>query len=140
MIAAHRDLDPLLNRDVVPVRHHHVRRRPDRQDRDFRRIDDRRELVNPEHAEVGYRERRARVFLRLELPFARALGELAGFSGDLAHPLAVGVENHRDDQSIRCRDGHAQMHSVMLPDLVAEPVRVDLGVLRAVLSHVGRRR
>jgi retron-type reverse transcriptase len=53
VVAAHRDAKALLYREAVRTRYDDVLRGADREDRDFRRIDDRRELVDPEHTEVG---------------------------------------------------------------------------------------
>ena len=52
------------------------------------------------------------------------------FGGDLAHALPVGVEDHRHDQPVVRRDGHAEVDAVVVADAVAEPVRVHFGMLR----------
>src|SRR5690242_8427482 len=49
----------------------------DRQDRRVRRIDDRRELADAVHAEIGDCRRAALIFVRLEFFLARAGGEFA---------------------------------------------------------------
>src|SRR5215207_7524273 len=103
--------------------------RPNGENTDLRRVDDRRELINAKHSEVRDGERRASVFVRLELPVSRAFGELSRLLRDLTHTLAVGIEDHGRDQTLVDRDCHPEMDAIEVPDLVTEPVRVDLGVL-----------
>ena len=101
----------------------------DGEDRGLGRIDDRRELVDPEHAEVGDRERRAGVLLRLELPLARELGELLALR---ARSRACACDRRRRSRARSsrlpwrrpCRGARD-----CTADAVAEPVRVDLGML-----------
>ena len=52
MITAHRDAETLLDLEAACVGHHDIRCGADRQDPNLRRIDDRRELIDTEHAEV----------------------------------------------------------------------------------------
>ena len=44
--------------------------------------------------------------------------------------LLIGVEDHGHDQPVVGGDGHAEVHAIVVADLVAEPVRVDFRVLR----------
>ena len=60
------------------------------------------------------------------------------FGGDLAHPLAVGVEDDRHDQPVVRRDGHAEVHAGEVADAIAEPVRVALGMLASAVATAFR--
>ena len=55
----------------------------DRQDAALRRVDDRGELLDAEHAEVGDREGAALELLELQLAGAGARGEVLHLGGDL---------------------------------------------------------
>jgi uncharacterized repeat protein (TIGR01451 family) len=130
MIATHRYAEPLPNHDAAVHDDRLVLGASDRKDASFRRIDDRRELIDrPEHAEVGHRERRSGVLLRLELSLTGELGELANFLRDQPHRLPIGVEDHRHDETVVGRDSDAEVHAVEVANLVAQPVCVDLGML-----------
>src|SRR5689334_13674868 len=98
MVAAHRDAHARAHGERTIDYHGHVGHRTDGEDRDLRRIDDRRELVDPEHAEIRDGRGRARVFLRRELALTRALRELAGLARDLADALAIRIGDDRRDQ------------------------------------------
>src|SRR5207237_9883292 len=93
---------------------------------DFRWIDDRRELIEAEHAKVGDGEGRASVLLRRELPLTRALGEIFRLAGDVPQGHAVGVEQDGSDQPIFDSHCHGDMDSVEMTNLVTQPVRVHL--------------
>src|SRR5688500_1990986 len=129
VVAAHGDPHSLAMDELAVDYDGFFFERADREDADLGRIDDRRELVDAEHAEVRDGERGARVLLWLELPLAGALRELACLTGDLAHALAVGVEDDRGDEPFLDGDRHPDMNAIEVADLVAEPMRVDLGVL-----------
>ena len=55
----------------------------DREDAALRRVDDRGELADAVHAEIGDRERAALELLELQLAGAGARGEVLGLGGDL---------------------------------------------------------
>ena len=58
VVAAHRKADALFHGKVSTHWHDDVFRRADGKNPDFRRIDDRRELRDPHHSQIGDRERR----------------------------------------------------------------------------------
>src|SRR4030081_1010325 len=97
---AHRETDALAADGLPLLDHELVVTGPDRDDPRLWWIDDRRELIDPEHAEVAHRERRAGELLRLELPLARALGQLLRLARDLAQALSIGVPDGGDDQPL----------------------------------------
>src|SRR4051812_34048800 len=66
VIAAHRYPQPLVYAYLSTAHDRLVLDRADGKDPRLRRIDDRRELVDPEHAEVRHGECRAGVLLRCE--------------------------------------------------------------------------
>ena len=96
----------------------------------FRRVDDRGELVDAEHAEVRYGECCAGILLGQELALTCPLGEIARLPGNVPERQTIGVEQYRCDETVFHGDGHRDVDAIELTDLVVEPVRVDLGVLR----------
>src|SRR5215216_2923622 len=64
----------------------------DREDRRLWRVDDRREVLDPEHAEVRHRERAARELRRRDRLLLDLADHRTGVAGDLAERLLVGVE------------------------------------------------
>ena len=105
-----------------------VLHRADREDRDLRRIEHRRELLDAEHPEVGDRERPALHVRQRELVVARAADEIGARAGDLLHRPAVGVADHRDDQALRRGDRDPDVRVRVALDLLAGERRVDRDV------------
>src|SRR5688572_13863143 len=90
VIAAHRDAHAIAHDRLAVDDDELLLTRADGEDAGLGGIDDRGELVDAEHAKVAHREGGAGELLGLELPLARALGELLRVARDLAHALAVG--------------------------------------------------
>src|SRR5437763_14852562 len=109
MVARHRNPHQ-LSHDDLPVAHDRARRhRADGEDGGLRRVDDRRELVYAEHAEVADGEGRAGVLFGLEAAAARSLGEPAYLAGDLADRLRVRAAHHGRYQPVLYGDGDADV-------------------------------
>src|SRR5690606_3763160 len=81
----------------------------DAEDRDLRRIDDRREERAADAAEARDGEYAALHLVGLELPFAGPRAQLAELGGDLVHVLAVRIPNHRDDEPVLRVHGEPEM-------------------------------
>src|SRR5688572_28934999 len=70
MVAAHRHTHAWAHHDLAVLYYRPFLDSADGDDSGLRRIDDRRELVNPEHSEVRDRERCARILLWSQLLLA----------------------------------------------------------------------
>src|SRR6185312_4361523 len=95
----------------------------------FGRIDYRSELIDAEHAEIGDRERRSRVFLGLESALARASGQLSRLRCNVRETLFVRVEDDWSDEAFFDSDSHSDVYAIELPNRVAGPVGIHFGVL-----------
>ena len=84
VIARHGQPEPPPHRELAFVRHRLLHDPPDGQDPRLRRVDQRRELIDVEHAKVGNGERAPRVFLGREPALACPRGEVVRFGRDLA--------------------------------------------------------
>ena len=116
--------------------------RADGEDRDLRRVEHGDELLDAEHAEVRDRERAALEVVLLQLVVARALHEVGARAGDLGDAQALGVADHRDDETLRRGDGDADVRARVDLDLAVDVVRVDVAVAherrgRHARQHVG---
>src|SRR5436309_2054175 len=100
VVAGHRDSHQLAHDDLAVADDRPGRHRADGEDGGLRRVDDRRELVYAEHAEVAYREGRAGVLFGLEASAARALGKLAHLARDLPDRLRVRAAHDRSYQPV----------------------------------------
>src|SRR6185437_557878 len=129
VVTAHRNAQPLPNHEITIDDNRLLLDCADSEYPCFRWIDYRSELIEPEHSEIGDRERRARVLLGLQSPLTRASCKLARFSGNVGQPLFVCVEDDRCDETFLDRDSHADVHAIELPYRVPAPVRVHLGML-----------
>jgi hypothetical protein len=63
-------------------------------------------------------------------PITGETRELFDLRGDLTHRFAIGVEDHRYDESIVGRHRDAEVHAIEHTNAIAEPVRVHLRMLR----------
>src|SRR5205085_11512104 len=129
VVARHRDAHQLPH-DDLPVAHDGFgRHRADGEYGGLWRVDDRRELVYAEHAEVADGEGRARIFFGLEFSRASAPGQLAYLSRDLPDGLRLRAANDRSYQPILYRDCDADVRpSVIAYGLILKR-RVDGRVL-----------
>jgi hypothetical protein len=91
-------------------------------DRDFRRVDDRREIGATDPAQARYGECAALHLIGLELAVARKLGEITHLLGDLDHALLVGIANDRHHEALRRVSGKADV-IVFLQDEILAPER-----------------
>ena len=96
----------------------------------FGRVDDRGELVDAQHAEVRDGERRPCVLLGHQLALTSSLGKVASLLGNLPQRQAIGVEQDGRDEAVFDGYSHSDVDAIELADLVGEPVRIDLGMLR----------
>src|SRR5215213_9734823 len=102
----------LLPRDhAAALVHRRLRgERADREDRGLRRVDDRGEALDTEHAEVRDREGAAGELGRGHLLLAHAFDQAARLARDRAERLLVGVEDRGDHERVLRRHCHAHVH------------------------------
>ena len=93
----------------------------------LRLVDDRHPEERPEDAGVRDRERAAADFVRLELLRARARREIRDRAAQAEQVLLVGILDDGDDQSPVERDRDAEVHVLVIDDVVAVDRRVDDG-------------
>ena len=135
MVARERDTHDLA-RHELPVDHGGTRPGgADGEDRRLRRVDDRLEVGDVEHAQVGDREGGALDLALLELAGAGAPGQVARLAADLAHRLGVGLVQHRHDQAVVEGDRDADV-GVRVVDVLA----VHVGAVRLGVLDQGQRR
>src|SRR5688572_16251934 len=116
MVAAHRYSHTLANCESAI---HYDRLRLDAahsENSRLRRIDDRSELIDSEHAEVGDGERRAGVLLGCEPALPRESRKVFRFRGDLSYRFAVSVEDDGRNEPCLSRDSHSDVYPVEMPD------------------------
>src|ERR1019366_378586 len=82
---------------------------PDAEDSGLAGIQNRRERVDAEHAEVGYGKRASGYVFEFELTGARLFAECAAFERDLPKRLALGAIHDRNDQPLVECDGDADV-------------------------------
>src|SRR5687768_11440334 len=129
MVAAHRHPHSLSHHDL-PVDNDRFRLySADSEYSRFRWIDDRREVLDAEHAKVRYRESRACVLLRCQLSLAGEPGEMLRFGGDLTDTFSVCVEDHRCDQTFVDGDSHCDVYTVEMTNPVACPVSIHFRMI-----------
>src|SRR5208282_5663973 len=92
---------------------------PDAENSRLAGIQNRRERVDSERAEVGYRERASAYVFEFETTGARLFAECAAFDRDLAKRLALGAIHDRDDQPVVECDGDADVRTCEDDDLRA---------------------
>src|SRR5882724_12128332 len=98
-----------------PVLHHRaLEYRAHRQDGAFGGIDDGRELLDVEHAEIGDREGGPGQLGGAELARPRPLGEVARLHRDLHERLDVAVAQHRGDEAALERHREPDVGAVVL--------------------------
>src|SRR2546427_8821234 len=91
----------------------------DGEDRALGRVDDRRELDDVVHPEVGDRERGARELRDAQLPHPGALDEITRLDGDLGKRLRLAVPEHGRDEPVVERDRDADVRAVPDADRLA---------------------
>ena len=92
----------------------------------MRRVDDRGEILDAVHAEVRHRGGAALVFLRLELPRARARGEILHLVGDDRERLALGLAHDRRDQPARHRHRDTDIGMLVLEHSAFGPAHIGV--------------
>src|SRR5215211_8624210 len=97
--------------------------------RGLRRVDDRGEALDAEHAHVRDGEGAALVLLRLEPPFAGPLGQVLGGSGDGREGLARRVPDNGGYEAGIERDGHRKVDLLVQLDALAGPEGVEVRVV-----------
>ena len=135
VIGGQRQLHDLPDLDGTGDDHGRRDRGGDGEDRGFAGIDDRAEFVDPEHAQVGYRERTARQVVDRGTSFARCRGERGSAVVDLRHGQRVRIPDHRHDEP----GGHG--HGQAEVDPPAGPHRDPVGPgvhVRVLRERVGR--
>ena len=100
-----------LKRGAVPLRLH--LRAHGAEDRDFRRVDDRRESRAADAAEARNRERTALNIRRRDLAFAHARRDAGQFLAQFQNAFAVDVAYDRHDEPVRRVDGNADVVIVL---------------------------
>ena len=131
MIAAQRRAhhQGLLVPAPVGFLHDLLPRGADGQDGSLRRVNDGRELLDPEHAEVADRERAADHVRRAQLAVLGLARERPHLAGDAGEAQAARAANHGHHQTrIRLhRDGDVSLG--VLANLIAHPAGVDVRAL-----------
>src|SRR5207245_7033259 len=112
---------------VLLVDRLHSRAR-DAENRDFGRVDDRRERRAADAAQIRDAERAALPLLERQFAAARLLGELRQLDGDLDDVLGVGVANDRHKEAAIRIDGDADVHVLLEDDLLGGEIdrRIEL--------------
>src|SRR5690606_14219543 len=128
VIAAHGHAHAWPDHDLAVLYDHLLLDPAHREDRRLRRIDDRGELIDAIHAEVGDGERRPRVLLGRELAFPGTAGQLPDLRRDLRHALTVRIPNHRRDEPVLHGHGHANVDPTVATDHALAPGGVDFRV------------
>src|SRR5260370_20894909 len=88
----------------------------DRQDGRLWRIDDRRELADAVHAEIGDRARATLVFVRLQSARPPALDEVLHLGRDVEARLALRLADHRREKAALDRGRDADVGRAATPD------------------------
>ena len=109
MVARERHRHHRQHVQLAVAGHHLLPRRADGEDRGLRRVEDRDELVDVVHAEVGDREGPAFEILGAELAVARAPDEVGPHLGDLRDRQPLGAVYDGDDEPLRRRDRNADV-------------------------------
>ena len=121
---------------TVPDRHQFGARQA--KDRQFRRIDDRRERRAADAAEVGDRHRCAAHFVRFHLAGLRAGRQIGDLGGDGPEPLAIHVTQHWHHQTVRRVHRDADMEELLQDQGLAR--RVERGVESRELGQTAGQR
>lgn len=95
----------------------------------FGKVDDRRESVDAERAEVRDRERAALQLLIREATSVGLLDELTRLTGDVEDGLAIDVTHDGDQQAVRRIDRDANMNVIEDGDRAVSPASVQRLVL-----------
>ena len=88
VVAGQGDGHPVAGDDLAVADDRHLVDRSDREDRRLRRVDHGREVVDPEHPQVGHGEGSAGQLRRRDRPVAHPRRQRPRLGGDLAQPLA----------------------------------------------------
>ena len=104
----------------------------------LRQVDDRRERVDAEHAQVGQREGAAGQLVGRTLAAAGAFGQRGCFGGELRQPLAIRPAHHRRQQPAFGVHRHGDVDLRPELDGVAVQRRVEPGMLGQRLGQDGQ--
>src|SRR4051794_9873722 len=96
-------------RKFLPVPYRFHRRLADAEDRDFGRVDDRREVRSADSAEARYRKAAALHVGRRDLAGSHALAHFAELARKLEQSLAIRFAKHRNDEAVRRVDRDADV-------------------------------
>ena len=128
MIAGHCDGHHGGGRDLSLPHHNPFFRRPDSENRAVRRIDDRGEIPDAEHAKIGNCETAAFIFLRLEFFLFCAFGEVLHLIGDFDQSAPFRPEHNGCDQTGIQIHRNADIGMTVLQNGRVGPARIDLGM------------
>src|ERR1035437_1791480 len=109
---------------------------PDAEDASLAGIQNRRERVDSEHAEVGNRKRASGYVFEFELTGARLFAECAAFDRDLPKRLALGAIHDRNYKPLIECDGDADVRTCEGDDLRAFFVEARI---HSRMAHQGAR-
>ncbi len=109
---------------------------PDAEDSGLAGIQNRRERVDSEHAEVGYRKRASGYVFEFEIAGARLFAEGAAFERDLPKRLALGAIHDRNDQPLVECDGESDVRTCGKSNLRAVSVEARI---HSRMAHQGAR-
>ena len=119
--------DERLHVGVGPrVGHHLLVRAADGKDARLRAVDDGRELLEAEHAEVGDGEGAAAELGRSELVLSGSSSDILDLSRDLLKTLEVDVRNGGSHEAVVSLDGEAHIDIIILSNEVSHPRAVGL--------------
>src|SRR6185369_8417999 len=109
MIARHGDVHQAANSYLAIPNNRRWNRSANRYYARFRRVDDRRKLLDAEHPKVRDRERRAGILVRLKLFRTGLCREVFDLAGYLAKSFKIRAPNNRRDQAFVDRDCNADV-------------------------------
>src|SRR5258705_334397 len=127
VIAGQRDAHHVCHFDLAVSHDRTLFTGADREDGGVRRVDDRGEMIDPVHAEVGNGCRPALIFLGLEFPGPGAGGEILHLARDRRQRLGLGLADDRGDQPAWHRDRHADIGMLVLEHAAVGPAHIAVG-------------
>ena len=104
--------------------------RADAEDRDLRRVQDRREAFDPETAEVGHGERPTLQIIRRGAALLGERGEPGGLTGKRLQAERAGAADDWNQQAARRVDRKAEVDAPIARDGILREQGVQLVVLR----------
>ena len=112
------------NRRLTLNHHDPVGDAANRENRSLWRRDDRAKLIHLIHAEIADGERGVGNVGGPQLPYPRALGDIAPLHCDLCQARGMRVVNHCGNHSVINRDGDSHVHVIVQENSTGSPTRI----------------